>query len=95
MRLISSRSTSLLLILLLSLSAVVHPETIQIAPGSSLFASMQSTFDSAKKQTSSLDSLFNMDSFFSKTSSGSSTTGNNIVEGSGNQMQGYNNRLNG
>jgi len=74
---------------------MVHPETIQIAPGSSLFNSMQSTFDSAKKQTSSFDSLFNMDSFFSRASTNSSSAGNNIVEGSGNQMQGYNNRLNG
>ena len=86
-----------LLILLLLLALPVHPETIKIAPGtgSNLFANMQSTFDSAKKQTSSLDSLFNMDSFFSKNTKGTGTTGNNVVEGSGNQMQGYNNRLNG
>ena len=61
-----------------------------------LFSNMQSTFDQAKSQTSSLDSLFNMDSFFSNTPSKSpNKKGANVVEGSGNKLHGYNNRVNG
>ena len=71
------------LALLLLLSVVSHSETIQLSqdPGNqALFSNMKSTFQEASKQTSSLDSLFNSDSFFSNAPSKPNTTkGSNVI----------------
>jgi len=91
---------SQLLALLLLFSTFAAPETINIASNPAfpkdLFSSMRSTFDVAQKQKSQLGSLFSTDGFFAGlTSSKPTTNGNNMIEGSGNQLQGYNNKVSG
>ena len=87
------------LVLLLLLSVVTHSETIKLSPApanQALFSNMKSTFQEASKQTSSLDSLFSSDSFFCNTpSKPASTKGSNVIEGSGNALHGYNNKVSG
>lgn len=88
------------LLIVACLLSSVSGETINIAsmPGFSndLFSNMKSTFNLANKQTANLGNLFSMDDFFGPSLSTAPTTnGNNILQGSGNLMQGYNNKLNG
>lgn len=89
-------------ILFLILSLLTQPiisETIQIAPKSStanLLSSMMSTMNSGSLQKQQFNNMFNFDNIFSKNAVASPKgTGNNILQGSNNQMQGVNNKISG
>jgi hypothetical protein len=71
---------------------------IKISPllKNDLFGSLQSTWNSGSTQKQQFSNIFSTDSFFSQnTNAKPSATGNNIVQGSNNQMQGVNNKISG
>lgn len=60
-----------------------------------MFGSLQSTWNSGSAQKQQFNNIFSTDSFFSKTNAKPTGTGNNIIQGSNNQMQGVNNKVSG